>query len=122
MKDRGQELAIAAQRDPRKIEEIAKKAGYSRSAFYKHIKDPNLAYHILTDWGKALGIDFTILFPDMPKYMILQDPEVMLYAKPTNMDEANQLLDICREKYVRLIEDYNKMVRKMNDMLSPDGA
>jgi hypothetical protein len=54
--------------------------------------------------------------------MILQDPEVMLYAKPTNMDEANQLLDICREKYVRLIEDYNKMVRKMNDMLSPDGA
>ena len=121
MKDRGQELAIAAHRDPRKIEEIAKKAGYSRSAFYKHIKDPNLAYHILTDWGKALGIDFTFQFPDMPKYMILQDPEVMLYGKPTNMDEANQLLDLCREKYVRLIEDYNKMVRKMNDMLSPGG-
>jgi hypothetical protein len=122
MKDRGQELAIAAQRDPRKIEEIAKIAGYSRSAFYKHIKDPHLEYHILTKWGKALGIDFTVQFPDMPRYMILQDPEVMLYAKPTNMDEANQLLDICREKYVRIMEDYNKMVRKVNDRLFPDGT
>ena len=115
MKDRGQALSVEVQKDERTKEQIAKKAGYSRSAYYKHIKDPQLEYHILTKYGIALGFDFSIQFPDMPKYAIAQDPEEMIYGKPTNMEDAYKIIDLWREKYIRLSDKYNNLADRSNE-------
>ena len=117
MKDRGQALSVEVQKDERTKEQIARKAGYSRSAYYKHIRDPQLEYHILTRYGIVLGFDFSIQFPDMPKYAIAQDPEEMIYGKPTNMDDAYKVIDLWREKYIRLSDRHNGVVEKLNEML-----
>jgi hypothetical protein len=120
MKDRGQALSVQVQKDERTREQIAKKAGYSRSAYYKHIKDPQLEYHILTKYGIVLQFDFSIQFPDMPKYAIAQDPEEMIYGKPTNMEDAYRIIDLWREKYIRLSDKYNALADRMNDRQDPD--
>ena len=115
MKDRGQALSVQVQKDGRTREQIARKAGYSRSAYYKHIKDPQLEYHILTKYGIVLGFDFSIQFPDMPKYAIAQDPEEMIYGKPTNMEDAYRIIDLWREKYIRLSDKYNSLADRTNE-------
>jgi hypothetical protein len=120
MKDRGQALSVEVQKDERTKEQIARKAGYSRSAYYKHIRDPQLEYHILTKYGIVLGFDFSIQFPDMPKYAIAQDPEEMIYGKPTNMDDAYKVIDLWRDKYIRLSDRHNVVVEKLNELLDPD--
>src|SRR6185436_21189543 len=73
---RGQVLAIAVERSGMGKEEAAKKAGYSRSAYYKHIENPDLSYYILIDYGKAIRHDFTEEFPDMPKYLVEEPEEI----------------------------------------------
>ena len=120
MKDRGQALSIEVQKDERTKEQIARKAGYSRSAYYKHIRDPQLEYHILTRYGIVLGFDFSIQFPDMPKYAIAQDPEEMIYGKPTNMDDAYKIIDAWREKYIRLSDKYNILADRVNERDNAD--
>ena len=50
------------------------KAGYTRSSYYKHIRDPDLPYHILAGYGKAIEHDFTEELPEMPQYMI-EEPD-----------------------------------------------
>lgn len=120
MKDRGEALSVQVQKDHRTKEQIARKAGYSRSAYYKHIRDPQLEYHILTKYGMVLCFDFSLQFPDMPKYAIVLDPEEIIYGKPTNMDDAYRIIDAWREKYLRLNDKYNKIVDKVNEKENAD--
>jgi hypothetical protein len=111
--DRGRILAIAVEATGLNKEEVAIKAGYSRSAYYKHIENPNLDYHILMAYGKAIKHDFTIELPGMPKYLV-NDPEEN-YGKPASLEEAIRQIDIWKDKYVELLEKYNRLIEdRMN--------
>ena len=91
-------------------EEAAKKAGYTRSAYYKHIENPNLDFHILIAYGRAIKHDFTEEFPDMPKYM-LEEPEET-YGKPKSIDDAMKLVEQWKHKYLELLEKYNRLIEE----------
>ena len=91
-------------------EDVAKKAGYTRSAYYKHIENPNLDYHILIAYGKALKHDFTEEFPDMPRYMI-EEPEEA-YGKPKTIEDAIRLVEQWKHKYLELLEKYNRLIEE----------
>lgn len=111
--NRGQVLAAAVEASGLGKEEVANKAGYTRSAYYKHIENPNLDYHILISYGRAIRYDFTEEFPDMPKYMMEEPDEV--YGKPKTLEEAMKLTDIWKNKYLELLEKYNRLIEeKMN--------
>jgi hypothetical protein len=107
---RGKILAIAVEQTGRNKEEVAIKAGYSRSAYYKHIELHDLPYHIMAAYGKAIRHDFTIELPEMPKY-IVSDPEEM-YGKPITLDEAIRQIDLWKDKYVDLLEKYNRLIEE----------
>src|ERR1700730_8983913 len=96
--NRGQILAAAVGGLNKEL--IAKKAGYSRSSYYKHIENPNLDFHILIAYGKALKHDFTEELVDMPKYL-LGDPDEE-YRNPLTLDEANRQRDHWKDKYLDL--------------------
>src|ERR1700730_508286 len=85
-RDRGMALAAAVEATGLNKRDVAGKAGYSRSSYYKHIDNPKLEFHILTAYGKAIKHDFTEEFPEMPKY-ILEDP-VESYGQPSTLEEA----------------------------------
>jgi hypothetical protein len=108
--NRGQLLAAAVEASGLNKEEAAKKARYSRSAYYKHIENPNLGYHILIAYGKAIRHDFTEEFPDMPKY-VMEDPEAP-YDKPKNIEESIRITDQWKNKYFDLLEKYNRLIEQ----------
>lgn len=108
--NRGQVLETAVKASGLGIEEAAKKAGYTRSAYYKHKDDPNLDYHILILYGKAIKYDFTEEFPDMPKYL-MEEPEEG-YSKPRTLEDALKLLEQWKNKYLELLEKYNRMMEE----------
>lgn len=107
--DRGQILAAVVEASGLKKEEIAMRAGYSRSAYYKHVENPNLDYHILMAYGKAMNHDFTEEFPDKPRYEI-EDPETIYIRVPKTLDEAVQQRDFWRNKYYELLERYTGLI------------
>jgi|SRR5690606_17389506 len=107
--NRGQILAAVVEASGLSKEEAAARAGYSRSAYYKHIENPNLQYHILMAYGRAIRHDFTEEFPDMPKYE-LEDPKVFYGQTPATFEEAIRELEILRTKYMKLLEQYNEMI------------
>jgi hypothetical protein len=109
---RGQLLAAAVEASRLNKEEVAEKAGYSRSAYYKHIDNRDLEYHILMAYGKALGHDFTEDLPEMPKYL-LEEPDEG-YNKPFNLEEAIRQRDLWKDKYIELLEKYNKLIESRN--------
>ncbi len=109
--DRGQVLATAVEASGIKKEEVALKAGYSRSAFYKHVENPNLDYHIIMAYGKALNYDFTQEFPDMPRYEI-HDAETFYNSTPTTREEMLMQRDYWRDKYYELLEKYTGMIEE----------
>ena len=94
-----------------KKEDAARKANYSRSAYYKHIKNPGLDYHILIDYGKAIKHDFTEDFPDMPKYL-LEDPEEEIHNTPKTFEEAVKLMEMWKRKYVELIDRHTRLLEE----------
>ena len=108
--NRGQVLAAAVEASGLGKEEAAKKAGYTRSAYYKHIENPNLDDHILIAYGKAIKYDFTEVFPDMPKYM-LEEPEEA-YGRPKTIEEALKGIDLWKNKYLELLEKYNTLIEE----------
>jgi hypothetical protein len=106
--NRGQILAAAVGGLNKEL--IANKAGYSRSSYYKHIENPNLGFHILIAYGKALKHDFTEELVDMPKYL-LGDPNEE-YSNPLTLDEATRQRDHWKDKYLDLLEKYNHMIEE----------
>ena len=108
--NRGQILAAAVQASGLGKEEAAKKAGYTRSAYYKHIENPNLEDHILIAYGRAIKYDFTSELPEMPKY-ILEEPEEV-YGKPKTLEDALRVIDSWKNKYLDLLEKYNIMIEE----------
>ena len=108
--NRGQILATAVGASGLSKEDVAKKAGYTRSAYYKHIENPNLDFHILILYGKAIKHDFTEEFPEMPKYM-LEEPEEA-YGKPKTMEDAVKLIEQWKHKYLELLEKYNRLIEE----------
>lgn len=91
-------------------EKVAVKAGYSRSSYYKHISNPDLDFHILTAYGKAMQHDFTEQFPDMPRYLVY-DPEEN-YRSPETAEDVARQRDSWRDKYYELLEKYNSLVEE----------
>ena len=105
---RGELLKNAVQSSRLNKEDIAAKAGYTRSSYYKHIQEPDLPYHILAAYGKALRHDFTDQLPEMPRYLI-EEPEGT-YAQHPSLEEALRLVDHWKSKYIDLLERFNRLV------------
>ncbi|HEX7844212.1 MAG TPA: helix-turn-helix transcriptional regulator [Chitinophagaceae bacterium] len=108
--NRGQVLATAVEATGLKKENVAKKAGYSRSAYYKHIESPDLDYSILIAYGKAINHDFTDEFPDMPKYLLSEPDEI--YGRPKTLEEAIALIMQWKNKYLELVDKYNRLLEE----------
>jgi AcrR family transcriptional regulator len=112
---RGYVLRDVAHRSTFPIDEIARRAGYSRSSFYKHIEKEDLDYAILERYGKVLGYDFTKDFPKMGKYMFFEKD---LLLKPVDYNEALESLEVLQRKHYELLEEHLKLQKKYEQLKS----
>lgn len=65
----GAELFEVAKRHKLTITEIAKRAGYGQSMFYKHVKQEDLSFSILKKYADSMNYDFKAEIPDFTKYL-----------------------------------------------------
>lgn len=90
---------------------IAKRAGYNRTSLYNHIKSPDLPFEIIEKYGKALGYDFTKVFPEMTKYIAFEDPKTE-YPGSLTFEQILAQRDQWRDKYYNLLEKYNQLMEE----------
>ena len=109
-KHRGEILQAAIASSGLSVIAAADRAGYSRSAYYYHIMDPELSFEILHKYGRAIHYDFRNDFPEM-SYLILED-DGEKYVKPTNLEQALREIERWKEKYYSLLEKYQKLIEE----------
>ena len=118
-------LAEAAQGFRMNRAELAKRSGFSRSAFYKHVKQEDLPDHILFRYGKTMGRDFN---EDLQR----NDHNEMGEAKSvedTTLTKAVKKLDDLAKEFERMLEReetkmalYNSQLRKLEALLKKYGG
>lgn len=106
---RGEILGKIVQQSELSKTVIAKKAGYNRTSLYNHIKTFDLSFDIIEKYGKALGFDFTTVFPEMIKYIAFEDPKAD-YPESLTFDQVLKQRNQWRDKYYDLLEKYNKLI------------
>ncbi|MGS2765013.1 hypothetical protein [Sinomicrobium sp. M5D2P9] len=103
---RGEVLKKAVKNSGIAIKVVAEKAGYSRSAYYKHIEMEDLSLHILLKYGKGLEFDFSQFIPEINS---IDDKEM---GHPVTYKEALNQIHLVKEKYYSLLEKYNNLLEE----------
>jgi|SRR5690606_38887427 len=106
---RGLLLKTIVQNSGLKVAVAAKKAGYSRESYYKHIAREDLSLNILLKYGKALHYDFSNDLPEMETLTLMEHT-----STPTTLPQALQALETINAKYRELLEKYTAVLETLN--------
>jgi hypothetical protein len=98
---RGQLLKKAVKSSGIPITTLIKRVGYSRTSYYNHIDDKDLPLDTIAQYGKALGIDFSINIPQ------IKELKNFIYKPPLNLEDAIQEINYWKDKYYEVLEKYN---------------
>lgn len=107
----GEVLHEVASRHNLSISEIAKRAGYTQSTFYKHIKRADLPYKILYKYAQAMNYFFLKELPDFKKWLGdkgLIDKE----GEGNDYEKLKKDRDNWKDKYYILLEKYNNILEQ----------
>lgn len=91
---------------------LAKKAGYNQATIYRHFERDDLPNHIIIRWGKAMKYDFLVEFPDLADDLIHfhTTPNKNSDLEINTREELVQKIEYWKEKYIDLLERYNKLL------------
>jgi len=106
-------LKAAVEDSPISVTELTRRMGISRGTYYNHIEDAELSFDLLERYGRFLRHDFTQDLPSMKKYSF-EEPEAP-YNTPSTMQEAIEQRDHWREKYYKLLEQFNQLLLQQKD-------
>ena len=106
MTHRGKIVEKVARQTDTPIKTLAKELDIGRSTVYRNFEDPELPYETIQAYGKVLKYDFSEVFPDM-----VVTEHVYSY-KPKNIQELESERDFWKDKYISLLERYNKLILK----------
>jgi AcrR family transcriptional regulator len=103
---RGQFLKKAVKASGISITTLIKRAGYSRTSYYNHIDNKDLPLDIIAQYGKALGIDFSISMPQ------IKELKNFIYRAPLTLEDAILEISYWKEKYYGILEKYNSSIEE----------
>ncbi|WP_288370376.1 hypothetical protein [uncultured Algoriphagus sp.] len=93
---------------------LSKKLEQAPSTTYRQFEKDDLPFHIIRRFGKAMGHDFRVEFPEMDEEETYsrsdswgQDPGTY---EPVTISQAIQQRDTWKEKYYELLEKHNKLL------------
>ena len=98
---RGQVLKKAVKESGIPVTTLIRRVHYSRTSYYNHIDNKDLSLDIIAQYGKALGIDFSVNFPQ------LKHVENFINKTPLNIEDAISEINYWKDKYYELLEKYN---------------
>jgi hypothetical protein len=109
MLHRGEIVEEAVRQSGLSLTVIAKRLGKSRRHLYNLFEDPHLSLDTILQIGKIIRCDFTLnssLFPLSGRSEAF-NPETPLY-----WNGANETPDYWKNKYLHLLEKYNKLLEE----------
>ncbi|WP_158799656.1 hypothetical protein [Pedobacter sp. L105] len=106
-KHRGEYLNGIVRKKGIKITILVRAAGFDRSSYYNHIKDPTLPDSVLDKYGKVLDYDFLAL-NDNPSDKHENEPE------PTDFEGMKRSRDMWRDKYFAIKEVHLQSIKNNN--------
>lgn len=98
-------LAVTMSRFSNK--DAAIKAGYKENTYYSHIKQEFLDYSILEKYGRAIGYDFSVEYPEMAEYF----PDIIQDTISKTKD-----FELLQNKYLALLEKHKDLMEKYSDL------
>lgn len=102
---RGKILHEILKNHPRRIKDIVEDAGYKYGTFYKHKNNRELSFEIIAKYGKVIGKDFSIEFPEMADFPSLALVETS-FSNRSSLDLKKELEDL-KEKYSNFLNKHN---------------
>jgi hypothetical protein len=103
---RGELLKKAVKDSGIPVTTLIKRMQFSRTSYYNHIDNKDLPLDILAQYGKALGIDFSVKFPQ------LKHVENFINKAPLNIEDAISEINYWKDKYYELLEKYNSSIEE----------
>lgn len=107
-KHKGEFLNQLVRRKGIKIKVLTRAAGFDRSTFYNHIKQPNLSFAILAKYGAILNHDFAEEFPEMKAE---GNPPAQAAVSYEDLEKDR---DSWKEKYFQVAELLHKCLQQQN--------
>lgn len=101
-KHKGEYLNWIVRKKGIKIKFLTALAGYDRTTFYNHIKDPNLPYTVLSRYGEVLNHNFSEDYPEF------KDPARTHADQIYSLEEMEKDRDKWKHKYEVVFELLNK--------------
>ncbi|MEH6305246.1 hypothetical protein RYH73_06305 [Olivibacter sp. CPCC 100613] len=111
---RGEFLDVIVRRNNVNKTKLAEKAGYDRTTYYYHIKQPDLDFAILNAYGKHIPYDFSINFPEMLS-------EFPLGNAPINTFEGMKKdRDFWKEEYTKQYQENKTLKEELEKLRKTD--
>lgn len=97
------------------ITALSKKIGQNPSSTYRQFEKEDLPFYIIQKFGKSMGHDFRVEFPEMEDDMGYAVPgaaeiDSKIY-EPITLLQAIQQRDTWKNKYLELMEKYNALLQ-----------
>lgn len=100
------EKAIIASGIP--ITEVARRAGYIRGSYYRHIVNQDLKLDILDKYATAINYDFRDEIPEMVEYYERKRENSLSTFEKIEADR-----DFWRDEYSRVLKEKNELLKKI---------
>lgn len=107
---RGEYLDKIVRLKGKNITKLLPNVGYDRTTYYKHIKDRDLPFRILKQYGDVIPYDFSKDFPEMLEEIPVSQFEINTF------EGMQKDRDFWRDEYGRILKE-NKTLREENENL-----
>ena len=97
-----------------KISLIAERLSMSRATLYKKFRSDNLTDLFLFNLGKVIRFDFSEVFPELRNSIFYETASDKQHqSKQHKMQDLHNL----RDKYAKILEDYNKLLKFLVELM-----
>ena len=108
----GELLEKAIRQNEYPISKIAKRIGYTRQHMYNLFQQPQIDLLLLEEIGNIIHVDFSESVKSLKKYKLTDAPIDFVNEYGTSISDDNY-----KNKYLTLLEDYNKLLKEHSKLL-----
>lgn len=113
MQHKGEIVERVVRESGHSITKLAKKMGKSRKWVYLMFDNPNVPIDYIVEIGKIIHHDFSEDIKDLKVYKI--NPVVAYAEEPIGFDTQKEEIEFWKNKYLFLLEKYNKLLLREED-------
>lgn len=110
MVHKGEIIKAAIEKSGVKKTLLAAEMGISRGTLYNIFNQIDVDTNTILKIGRIIHYDFSVTFTKLKSDNLAKDPQEAYYTR--DMDQLKSDVNYWKEKYILLLEEYNKLLKK----------